>query len=176
MHATLARFLLATVLICCGLIRAITGVYNAMFGTSLLVHHSQRPLCLLSKIQNRHVGFGPAMDIDTHTGASPWDEYIFFVPTYAHVDTHRFQVFLWVIRSTQPIGSQRRPTCPWTCAYLTSQCLLFLAPSLVRSCVHRAGMPSWPPLFWAVVRSSPICVLRTSNCSPRHNPTSGVCF
>ena len=65
LHATLARFLLATVLICCGLLRAIKGVYNAMFGTSLLVHHSQRPLCLLFEILDRHVGFGPEMDIDT---------------------------------------------------------------------------------------------------------------
>ena len=78
LHATLARFLLATVLICCGLLRAITGVYNTMFRTSLLVLHSQRPLCFSSEILDRLVGLDRPWT-STHTSELHFGRTCFYV-------------------------------------------------------------------------------------------------
>ena len=100
----------------------------------------------------------------TH-GSYTLDGYIFFVPPYAYVNTPRFLSFGVEIKTTPPIGTQRRPTCPLTFAYLTSQGLLCLAPSLVLSCVQK-GWHAFP--IWVSVSSSPIFVLRTSDCRPRH--------
>ena len=84
LHATLARFLVATVLTCCGLLRAITGVYNVMFRTSLPARASfTETAVLLVRALGSSCWFGPAMDIDTHIGATlRADTFSICVPTY----------------------------------------------------------------------------------------------
>ena len=118
--------------------RAITGVYNAMSGTSLLVHHSQRPFVPLVQDPGSTRWLGTSNGHRHTHGSFTLDGTFYLYPHMLMLIPIDLKCFSAGLDQLNPLDhSADQP--------VQDMCLLFLAPSLVLSCVHRAGMPSWPP-------------------------------